>query len=167
MTSSLRGLLLGALLVLGACDAPKAKRPAAPTADQLASTAPGAWTEADPRQPIGPQLVAAANAAAAAGKRPFAYLHAAWCGPCKVIAATHATDPQMQAAFADVIILGLDLDDVPEAELAAHHLLPKGIPTFFRLDASGAPTGDTIDGGAWGDDVPANMAPALTAFFAR
>jgi hypothetical protein len=38
---------------------------------------------------------------------------------------------------------------------------------FFKLDASGKPTGDRIDGGAWGDNVPENMAPPLKAFFAK
>ena len=40
-----------------------------------------------------------------------------------------------------------------------------GIPVFFALDASGNPTGETIDGGAWGENIPENMAPPLKAFF--
>ena len=40
-----------------------------------------------------------------------------------------------------------------------------GIPIFYALDADGKPTGATVDGNAWGENIPENMAPPLKAFF--
>lgn len=39
------------------------------------------------------------------------------------------------------------------------------IPIFFKVDPQGQPTGDIIDGNAWGENIPENMAPPLDAFF--
>jgi hypothetical protein len=36
---------------------------------------------------------------------------------------------------------------------------------FFAVDAKARPTGAKIDGGAWGEDIPRNMAPPLERFF--
>jgi hypothetical protein len=43
----------------------------------------------------------------------------------------------------------------------------KGIPVYFKLDAKGQPTGEAIDGGAWGEDIPENIAPVMDEFFHR
>ena len=51
------------------------------------------------------------------------------------------------------------------AKLGPAKLSSSSIPVFFALDASGKPTGRKIDGGAWDENVPANMAPKLGAFF--
>ena len=40
-----------------------------------------------------------------------------------------------------------------------------GIPVFFKLDSQGQPNGEVIDGSAWGDNIPENMAPPLDEFF--
>ena len=44
-----------------------------------------------------------------------------------------------------------------------------GIPIFYGLDFDGKPTGATIDGNAWGDNIldniPEKIAPPLKAFF--
>ena len=39
------------------------------------------------------------------------------------------------------------------------------IPVFYALDEQGLPTGAVIDGGAWGENIPENMAPPLNEFF--
>ena len=39
------------------------------------------------------------------------------------------------------------------------------IPVFFVLDEAGHATGEIIDGGAWGENIPVNMAPPLKEFF--
>ncbi len=39
------------------------------------------------------------------------------------------------------------------------------IPIFFRLDRSGDPTGETIDGSVWGPDTYTNIANALDPWF--
>ncbi len=133
-------------------------KPAAPRAT---------YTELAAKEPIAAQLAAGATAAKAAGLEPYAYLHASWCGPCKAIAATRESDPMMQEAFAGTALLAIDIDDVAPAELASNHLPAGAIPVFYRLDAQGVATGDSIDGGAWGDNIPANMAPPLAAFFKK
>ncbi|MCC6525026.1 MAG: hypothetical protein IT373_20395, partial [Polyangiaceae bacterium] len=52
------------------------------------------------------------------------------------------------------------------AKLDAAKLPADAIPVFYELSADdGRPTGRKIDGGAWGDNVPANMAPPLDRFF--
>jgi len=40
-----------------------------------------------------------------------------------------------------------------------------GIPAFFKLDAQGKPNGEFIDGNAWGDNIPENIAPPMDEFF--
>ncbi|MEW6094124.1 MAG: hypothetical protein AB1531_09190 [Chloroflexota bacterium] len=73
-------------------------------------------------------------------------------------------DAQMMAAFDGVYLVQLDTDEwgwgVPEAgfDFAA-------IPVFFRLDADGNPTGDWIDGGAWGPDTYENIANTMGPWF--
>ncbi|MCG2785575.1 MAG: hypothetical protein L6461_10765 [Anaerolineae bacterium] len=39
------------------------------------------------------------------------------------------------------------------------------IPIFFKIDPQGQPTGEIIDGNAWGENIPENIAPPLSAFF--
>ena len=126
-----------------------------------------AWHEVDAKQPLADALAAFARDANAAGLKPFAYLHAIWCGPCKAIEKTHAADAQMSDAFNGTAIALIDIDAADAKALSAQGLETQAIPVFFRLDASGKPTGDKIDGAAWGDNVPANMAPPLKAFFAK
>jgi hypothetical protein len=73
-------------------------------------------------------------------------------------------DAQIMAAFDGVYLVQLDTDEwgwgVPEAgfDFAA-------IPVFFRLDADGSPTGDWIDGGAWGPDTYENIANTMGPWF--
>jgi thiol-disulfide isomerase/thioredoxin len=121
-----------------------------------------AWKVVD-----GPEALAAfAKDAGAANLKPYAYLHAEWCGPCKALEKTH-TDPQMADAFKGTAIALIDIDKVDPKVLSGAGMESSAIPVFFKLDASGKPTGDKIDGGAWGDNIPENMAPPLKAFFAK
>ena len=126
-----------------------------------------AWHDVDAKRPLADSLAAFTRDAKAAGLKPFAYLHASWCGPCKAIEKTHAADAQMTDAFKGTAIALIDIDAADPKALSAQGLDTQTIPVFFRLDASGKPTGDKIDGGAWGDNVPDNMAPPLKAFFAK
>jgi hypothetical protein len=168
-----------ALLVLAvaACtktsDTPPAPKPAeTPGARAVNAPVPGdpatpastlAWKTVD-----GPAALAQfAKDAAGAGLKPYAYLHASWCGPCRAIEATHANDPKMAAAFKGTAIALIDVDAADAKALTSAGLESGAIPVFFKLDGSGKPTGDKIDGGAWGDNIPENMAPPLAAFFAR
>jgi hypothetical protein len=73
----------------------------------------------------------------------------------------------MVDAFKGTAIAMIDIDAADPKALSAHGLESAAIPVFFKLDDAGKPTGDKIDGGAWGDNIPANMAPPLKAFFAK
>ena len=127
----------------------------------------GGWVEVDPDKPLAAQLAAEAKAAAKSGKKPHAYLHAAWCPPCVEIEKTRLVDPTMQAAFATTHIIAIDVDDIDVQQLTAAGMNTKVIPIFYRLDDKGVPVGTSIDGGAWGDNIPAKMAPPLTAYFTK
>jgi thiol-disulfide isomerase/thioredoxin len=108
-------------------------------------------------------LAAEAAKAKAKGFTPFVEVRADWCDPCKKLEAS-MTDPRMVDAFAGTYQIKLDAD-AWENKLAGAGIKADAIPVFYELDASGKPTGRSLDGGAWGDDVPENMAPALKKFF--
>ncbi|HUJ62528.1 MAG TPA: hypothetical protein VLX92_28700 [Kofleriaceae bacterium] len=151
---------------------PVAKKddPPAPAVKSVEHTAPAGapgWIDVDTTAPLDTTLARFAKEAIAAGKKPYAYLHAGWCEPCQAIDKTHATDAKMIDAFAGTAIARIDIDAAKDDALAALGLSAGAIPVFYRLDASGKPTGDKIDGGAWGENIPDNMAPPLKAFFAK
>ena len=68
----------------------------------------------------------------------------------------------MQRALARVRLVRLDTAefDVDLAELRVPH---EAIPGFFLLAPDLTPR-DGVDGGEWGDDVAANIAPVLGPF---
>ena len=102
------------------------------------------------------------SAAAELGKVPFVQLTAEWCGPCKRLRASLG-DPLMREAFAGTYIIQVDVDAwKPELERAGFD--HPAIPVFFAVDGVAHPTGEKIDGGAWGEDIPQNMAPPLGGF---
>lgn len=102
--------------------------------------------------------------AAGLAKVPYVQITAEWCGPCKALRASLG-DPLMQDAFAGTYIVQVDVD-AWKPELDAAGFKSDGIPVFFAVDADARPTGAKIDGGAWGEDIPQNMAPPLKQFFA-
>lgn len=164
------------LLAIAACSkADSGTTKATPGARSVNAPTPGdPTTETAPKGDLvwksveGPAALAAfAKDAMAAHLRPYAFLHADWCGPCKAIEKTHADDPKMAAAFKGTAIAMIDIDAADPKALAAAGLESGVIPVFYKLDAAGKPTGEKIDGGAWGDNVPDNMAPPLAAFFAK
>ena len=164
----MRALLLSLLLV--ACKNAEPERSPQPTTASKPVAAPAAttgWIEADPATPLAATLGAQAELAIKAGKKPHAYLHASWCPPCVEIEKTRATDPKMKAAFGGTHIIAIDVDRFNSEQFDSAKLKAVVLPLFYRLDDKGAPTGATIDGGAWGDNTPDNMAPPLAAFFAK
>ena len=73
----------------------------------------------------------------------------------------------MAAAFAPAHIIAIDADAFDSKQIEAAGMKLVVLPIFYRLDDKAHPTGDSIDGGAWGDNIPDNMAPPLAAFFAK
>jgi hypothetical protein len=108
-------------------------------------------------------LAEQARRARAAGRRPFVEFEAAWCGPCQSLKRSLGNG-RMVEAFAGTYIVRVDLDSW-QAHLAGTGFDVPSIPAFFELGDDGRPTGRRIDGGAWGEDIPENMAPPLKAFF--
>jgi thiol-disulfide isomerase/thioredoxin len=97
------------------------------------------------------------------GKAPFVQLTAEWCGPCKALRASMG-DPLMKDAFAGTYVILLDMD-AWKKQLKPAGLDSDFVPVFFALDSGARPTGRSINGGAWGEDIPKNMAPPLKRFF--
>ena len=73
-------------------------------------------------------------------------------------------DERMKQAFAGTYIIRMNHDHW-SPKLAGTGLESTSIPVFFDLDDQGKPTGRKIDGGAWGENTPENMAPPLRAYF--
>ena len=95
------------------------------------------------------------------GLKPFIYFSASWCPPCNAIKSS-MDDQRMKDAFSGTYIIEFDIDKWPR--------LPAGfdasaVPVYYEIDSAGRPTGRRIDGGAWGANDPANMAPPLEKFF--
>jgi thiol:disulfide interchange protein len=130
------------------------------------SPAPGSFTlvTLHPSQgDLQPLLEAHVGLAAEQQREPFVEFSAEWCPPCKALAAS-LSDPRMEEAFRGTYIIRLDLDEW-KSQLPRSGFNVLGIPVFFALGPDGRPSGRTITGGAWGEDIPENMAPPLRAFF--
>lgn len=102
----------------------------------------------------------------ALGLTPIAYFGATWCPPCQAIeAALEEKNSLMLDAYAGMYIIELDTDEWGWSEGGIAEFKFDAIPVYFKLDANGNQTGEVIDGGAWGQDIPENIAPVMDAFF--
>jgi len=70
----------------------------------------------------------------------------------------------MLAAFDGVYLIKLDVDEWGWKH-GSYGFPFEGIPVFFKLDADGKPSGEVVDAGAWGENIPVNMAPVMDRFF--
>jgi hypothetical protein len=70
----------------------------------------------------------------------------------------------MMDAFAGVFLIRLDTSEWVDDNLPEFGDVTV-IPVFFRLDADGHPTGDRIDGDAWGPDTYENIANTMGPWF--
>ena len=73
----------------------------------------------------------------------------------------------MMKAFDGVYLIKLDVDEWNWKRMSSYGFKFEGIPIFFKLDANGKPNGDMVDGNAWGENIPKNMAPVMDRFFHR
>lgn len=105
-----------------------------------------------------------AKKAKAMGLKPFVEFWASWCEPCMALR-RHMGDPRMAAAFKGTYIIQLSADDWGDDKLGGTGFDAGVIPIFYELADTGKPTGRSIRGSAWGEDVPDNMAPPLAKFF--
>ena len=111
------------------------------------------------------QLAAEAQKAQALGQAPFVEFDATWCPPCRAVTASLADQNKLMLnAWRGIYLVHLDADEWGCGNAAAGFNV-KGIPIFFRLDRDGKPTGGSVDGDAWGDNIPENFAPVLAKFF--
>ena len=111
-------------------------------------------------------LAGEAQKAAALGRRPVVEFDATWCPPCKAIdKAIREENELILSAYADTYIIRLDVDEWGWDDSKLHDFQFDGIPVFFKLDSDGMQTGEVIDGGAWGEDIPENIAPVMGEFF--
>ncbi len=111
-------------------------------------------------------LTQEAQKATALGQMPVVEFDATWCPPCQAIdKGLKSKNELMLKAYAGTYIIKLDVDEWGWRDSKLHNFKFDGIPVYFKLDAQGHPTGKTIDGNAWGDNIPENIAPPMDKFF--
>lgn len=140
-----------------------------PTASPLPTTASTGFTivrlhpaEGDLRE----LLAQEAQKAIALGLMPVAEFDATWCPPCLAIEeALNAKNELMLKAYAGTYIIKMDVDEWGWTENGVQDFKFDGIPVYFKLNAQGKQTGEVIDGNAWGDNIPENIAPPMDEFF--
>jgi hypothetical protein len=105
------------------------------------------------------------SAARSAGRTAYAQVYADWCGPCVQLREA-MPDPRMQHAFEGVHVVRVAYDawQVPLNALLGRIDGPP-VPVFYEIGPGGELT-RSLDGSAWGANVPENMAGPLRAFFA-
>lgn len=95
--------------------------------------------------------------------KAFIQITAEWCTPCKKLRAS-MNHKLMQSAFSGAFIIRIDADEW-EKELPSIGINVQAVPVFFEVGNDGKVTSYTINGGAWGEDIPENMAPPLAEYF--
>jgi thiol-disulfide isomerase/thioredoxin len=111
-------------------------------------------------------LTEEAQKAIALAQIPVVEFDATWCPPCQAIdAAIKSKDELMLKAYNGTYIIKLDVDEWGWNNGKVQGFQFDAIPVYFKLDSEGRQTGDVIDGGAWGEDIPENIAPVMDRFF--
>jgi thiol-disulfide isomerase/thioredoxin len=161
-------VVLAFAAVIALQPATKAQQPTAESVAPSAKEQPFTIVLIPPSDAALPDMLkAAVPKAKQAGLKPYAYFYADWCGPCKALRKSlDDADPLMMDAFRGTYIIQLNADTWGK-KLAGTKFTVKAIPVLFELDKNGKPTGRMIDGSAWGEDIPKNMAPPLKAFFQK
>lgn len=111
-------------------------------------------------------LAVEAQKATSQGLMPVVEFDATWCPPCQAIdSALKEKNQLMVKAYDGTYIVKLDVDEWEWDDGRIQNFAFDGIPVYFKLDADGKQTGEVIDGNAWGDNIPENMAPPMDKFF--
>jgi thiol-disulfide isomerase/thioredoxin len=111
---------------------------------------------------LSPTLAAAVAEANKESLQPVAYFYADWCPPCQALRKSF-TDPLIVAALEGTYIVQFSAD-VWKQSARSNKFFFNAIPVLFTLDEQGLPV-DRIDGSAWSENTPKNMAVALRRFF--
>ncbi len=115
---------------------------------------------------LGAMLAKEAQKAITLGQMPVVEFDATWCPPCQAIdAAIKSKNELMLNAYKGTYIIKLDVDEWGWKNGKVQDFRFDAIPVYFKLDSDGHQTGDVIDGGAWGEDIPKNIAPVMDKFF--
>lgn len=111
-------------------------------------------------------LAAEAEKAVKAGLLPVVEFDADWCPPCQAIN-KHLEEKNelMLNAYDGTYIIKMDVDEWGWDGNGIGDFAFSAIPIYFKLDGQGKQTGEFIDGGAWNEDIPVNIAPVMDAFF--
>jgi thiol:disulfide interchange protein len=111
-------------------------------------------------------LAEEAQKAVALDQIPVVEFDATWCPPCQAIdAAIESRNDLILKAYSGTYIIRLDVDEWGWGDSWLHNFQFDAIPVYFKLDAQGNQTGEVIDGGVWGEDIPENIAPVMDKFF--
>ncbi len=111
-------------------------------------------------------LVVEAEKAVTAGLLPVVEFDADWCPPCVAINKhLDAKNELMLNAYDGTYIIKLDVDEWGWDGGRIENFTFSAIPIYFKLDGQGKQTGEFIDGGAWNEDIPVNIAPVMNTFF--
>lgn len=113
-----------------------------------------------------PMLADEAQKALSLGLMPVVEFDATWCPPCRAIdKAITSKNKLLMDAYRGAYIIKLDVDEWGWKNGKVKNFRFEGIPVYFKLDDKGKQTGEVIDGGAWGEDIPENIAPVMDEFF--
>jgi thiol-disulfide isomerase/thioredoxin len=111
-------------------------------------------------------LVQEAQKATELGLMPIVEFDATWCPPCQAInEGLESKNELMLKAYTGTYIIRLDVDEWGWSDSKLHDFDFDGIPVYFKLNTQGQPTGEVIDGDAWGENIPENIAPPMDEFF--
>jgi thiol-disulfide isomerase/thioredoxin len=108
------------------------------------------------------QLLSLLKKEITAKRKPVLYFTATWCAPCKAFK-NSLTNQLMIDALEDATLITIDADIDALSERIALKYAVKSYPTYIRVDETGKLL-LKIDGSAWQEDVPKNMAPVLKNF---
>jgi thiol-disulfide isomerase/thioredoxin len=111
-------------------------------------------------------LVQETQKATELGLMPIVEFDATWCPPCQAIdEGLESKNELMLKDYAGTYIIRLDVDEWGWSDSKLHDFDFDGIPVYFKLDENGQSTGEVIDGDAWGENIPENIAPPMDEFF--